>query len=107
MEQQLKEKELLLQPVYYNSWSCTSQPCKGLEEAAPANYGWRNLSDFPEKVLLPLAPAQSDPHTKSSSSCSCRTASKGDTKHLELKIQCSWLLSEYMESLRSSKDTVK
>lgn len=60
-----------------------------------------------EKVLLPLAPAQSDPHTKSSSSCSCRTASKDDTKHLELKIQCSWLLSEYMESLRSSKDTVK
>lgn len=69
MEQQLKENELLLQPVYYNCWCYTSQPgapSRGLEEAGPTICGWRDLSDT-EKVLLPLAPAQFDPHTKSSS----------------------------------------
>lgn len=46
-------------------------PSRGLQEAGAAICAWGDLPDT-EKLLLPLAPAQFDPHTKSSSNCTHR-----------------------------------
>lgn len=77
MEQQLKESELLLQPVYYNLFTTTRSTFQ--RTGGPTVCAWRDLSDT-EKV---------------------------PTRALDLKVRCSWLLFEHMEPLRCSKDTGK
>lgn len=55
--------------------------------------------------LLSLILTPNPAATGFTGNCNCRTASEGDTRDLDMKVQCSWFLFEHMESLRSSKDS--